>query len=253
MMEKNSKEHEVKVLESVFTDSKYVFDNLGYSGYTFESKDGEGVPDGIFYKGSSLIWIEHTQARLNYGKKGSVLLGFDGFCIDVRRELVKEEKNGCLCFDIPSSLTDLYFSSSEIKSKMLSIARWVIESSNEFADDEHNIYAKYCSPEACCLDNLNDYKGLRVIVSQWHNIDFCRVIPRTVYDECLSIKEQKYRANISPRNENWLFIEEPWGYSFKNDLPDISEYYDRVFIVSRDGKMGNECYVPRIVACKKKL
>lgn len=250
MMDKNSKEHEVKVLESVFTDSKIFFDNLGYIGYTFESRDGEGVPDGLFHNGSSVIWIEHTQARLNYGKKSSLLPGLDGFCIDVRRELLKEKINGCLCFDIPSSLTDLYFTSSEIKSKILRIAKTVIESSNEYADDKHNIYAKFCSPEACCLDNLNDYKGLRVIASQWHNIGFCRIIPRTIYEECLTIKEQKFRANISSRNENWLFIEEPWGYSFSNDLPDFSEYFDRVFIVSRDGKKGNECYVPRIVATK---
>lgn len=252
MPEKNSKEHEVKVLRSVFIDSKKVFDDLGYIGFTFDSLDCNGVPDGLFSNSIYKIWVEHTQARTNYGEKGSVLPGFDGFCNDVQRKLVKEGMKGCLCFDIPSSFADLYFSSQDFRSKVLEIARMVIKSSNEYVDDEQNIYVKYCSVENCCLDNLNDYKGLRVIVSQWHNIGFNRIIPRTVYDECLKIKEQKYRDNRSSRDENWLFIEEPWGYSFQNDIPQESRFFDKVFVVKYDFKDGKDCFVPRLSATRKK-
>ena len=247
-MEKKSKEHEVNVLSSVFNNSKRVFEDLGYIGYSFDSRDGDGVPDGFFTNGSSTIWIEHTQARLNYGKKGSVLPGYDGFCNDIQRELLKEANKGCVCFDIPSSLADLYFSHSDFRSEVLDIVRKVIESSAEFVDDERKMYVKYCSPETCCLKNLIDYKGLRVTVSRWHNIEFCHIIPRTIYDECLSIKEQKYRANISPRDENWLFIEVPWGYSFRlNDLPKHSSYFDKIFIVEN----FIDCFIPRLSAWKR--
>lgn len=250
-MEKNSKEHEVKVLNSVFNDSTRVFEDLGYIGYSFDSRDGDGVPDGLFTNGSSTIWIEHTQARLNYGKKGSVLPGYDGFCNDIQRELLKEANKGCVCFDIPSSLADLYFSCLDFRAEVLGIVRKVIESSIEFVDDERKMYVKYCSPETCCLDSLIDYKGLRVTVSQWHNIEFCRIIPQTIYDECLSIKEQKYRAIVSPRDENWLFIEEPWGFCFRsNDLPKDSGYFDKVFIVECGCMNGKECFIPRLSAIK---
>ena len=249
--ERNSKEHEVNVLNSVFSDSKRFFDDLGYSDYSFESRIGNGVPDGLFSNGSSTIWVEHTQAMLNYGKKGSILPGFGGFCNDVQRELLKDNKNGCLCFDIPSSLTDIYFSSLDFKSEILDITKEVIYTSNEYVDKERNIYVKYCSPDACCFNNLNEFKGLRVTVSQWLNIGFCKIIPRTIYDKCLSNKEDLYRANLSSRNENWLFIEEPWGYSFMNDLPEDSFYFDKVFIVNCEHKNGKECFVPKLSATKK--
>lgn len=250
-MEKTSKEHEVIVLNSVFQDSREFFDEMGYKGYEFKSSVGDGVPDGYFSRGEHKIWIEHTQARLNYGEKGSILPGLDGFCKDVQRELLKEGLTGCLCFDISSSTADKYFSSPEFKSEILDTARKVIKTLNNYVDKERNIHVNYCSLNTCTLKRLDDYKGFRVTTSRLHNMEFCRTIPKTVYDKCVYKKAQKYRANKQHRNENWLFIEEPWGYSFHNDLPEESDYFDKIFIVERDGKNGKECYVPRQSATKK--
>lgn len=250
-MVKTSKEHEISVLTSIFNDSKAFFEKMGYAGYSFESREGTGVPDGYFRKGASEIWVEHTQARLNYGEKGSILPGFDGFCNDVRRELLKEGYEGCLCFDISSTLADKYFSSPEFKSEILDMARNVIKSSNKYIDEERRIYVTYCSPDACTLESLDDYKGLRVTTSRLNNFELCRIIPSTIYDECVHVKEQKYLANTLPREGNWLFIEEPWGYSFRNNLPEESDYFDKIFIVEQGFKNGKECYVPRQSAIKK--
>ncbi len=250
-MVKTSKEHEISVLNSVFNDSKAFFEEMGYIGYAFESRDGESVPDGYYRKGTSEIWVEHSQARLNYGEKCSLLPDLDGFCIDVQRELLKEGYKGCLCFDISSSLADKYFASPSFRSDILDIARRTMTSSFKYVDEKRDIYVNYCSPITCIVDSLEDYRGLRVTTSRWHNIEFCRIIPRTVYDKCVSVKESKYRANLHPRNENWLFIEEPWGYSFRNDLPEESVFFDKIFIVDRSGKNGRECYMPRLSATKK--
>lgn len=249
-MAKKSKEHEVTVLESVFRDSKEFFEGMGYTDYVFKSNDGNCIPDGTFIRGASIIWVEHTQARLNYGEKGSILPGLDGFCKDVQRELLKEGLRGCICFDISSVWADKYFSSSDFKSEILNIARGAISSSDGYADEERDIYVKHCSPEECCSRNLEDYKGLRVTISGLHNLEFCRIIPRSVYDACVSIKERKYQKNTDKRDENWLFIEEPWRYTFRNDLPNDSNFFDKIFIVERSGKDGREVFLPRLSATR---
>ena len=248
-MDKTSKEHEINVLSSVFLDSKDFFDNMGYIGYEYEGRDGEGVPDGIFRKGTSEIWVEHTQARLNYGNKGSLLPGIDGLCKYVQHELLKKGYKGCLCFDISSMVADNYLSSSEFKKEILDMASSAIASGKD-DDEERSIFVRYCPTEKCCLKNLNEYKGLRVTTSNWHNIEFCQTIPLDLYKKCIRIKEQKYKQNTNKRDENWLFIEKPWGYTFEKDLPKDSVFFDKIFIVEQSCKDGREVYLPQLSATK---
>ena len=247
MKENNSKEHEIDVLTSVFNDSRDYFDGLGYSGYRFESRQGEGVPDGLFCDGKHTVWIEHTQANLNYGEKGSLLHGYKGFCIDVQRELLKEGKGGCLCFDIPSTLADEYLHSKNTKKELLGIARRVIAESKEYVDTERNIHIQYCKPLECRHINLEDYNGFRVMALQFHNVELCQKLPQEIYDKCVSIKEQKYKDNQGERDENWLFIEIPWGHSFGNDLPKTTNYFDKIFIVERKPSKNKEIYAPKLL------
>lgn len=249
-MYQTSKGHEKKVLSSIFSDSKDFFEKMGYIGYEYKGNDGNGVPDGVFQKGASKIWVEHTQARLNYGNKGSRLPGLDGFCKDVQHELLKEGYKGCMCFDISYLIADKYLSSPEFKAEILNMARSAIGSSAEFVDEGRRIFVKYCPTEKCCLQSLNDYKGLRVTPSQWHNIEFCQTIPLALYDECVRVKEGKYQKNTDERNENWLFIEIPWGYTFEEDLPEKSVYFDRIFLVEQSCKDGREIFQPRLSATK---
>lgn len=246
----NSKTHEITVLKSVFEDSKSFFDGLGYGGYAFECQLGNSIPDGIFYNETSVIWIEHTQARLNYGEKRSLLPGLDGLCNDVQHVLLKEGVTGCVCFDVSSVIANKYFDSSLFRTEFLDITRDVVSNTGKFIDSERNIRIKYCRPNECVLKNLDEYKGLRITVSQLNNIEFCQVIEREVYERCVSIKEGKYKSNLNRRDGNWLFIEQPWGYSFRNDLPSSSEYFDKIFIIEKDFLDNRECYVPSLVATK---
>lgn len=251
MQGRSSKEHEIDVLTSVFRDSKSFFEELGYIDYVYITRRGKGIPDGLFCKGSETIWVEHTQARLNYGMKGSLLPGNDGLCNDVQRVFLKEGLKGCICFDVPSSFADQYFQSQSFRKQVLNVVRQVVCSSEDYFDSARNIHIKYCTPKECFLKSLDEYKGLRVIVSQLNNIELCRVIERGIFEKCVSIKEHKYKDNENTRTANWLFIEQPWGYLFRNDLPSRSKYFDKIFTVELDFKNDKECYIPTLVATKE--
>ena len=94
-----SKQNEVSVLKSVFSDIQF-FEGLGYSGYSFYTNSENGIPDGFFKNKESVIWIEHSEAKPNYGKKKSHLEGSEGFCERVQERLFKDGVRGCICFDI---------------------------------------------------------------------------------------------------------------------------------------------------------
>lgn len=232
MVDKSSKNHEIRVLNTAFYNSRALFDELGYSGYSFISRvEGEGVPDGYFKKGTSNIWVEHTEAKPNYGRKGERLSGFDGFCEDVRKAL-SPEIEGCICCDIPSSVVEHYLSDANFKKVFLDIIRaMVVSETKHYEDSENSVYLKFCSKEKCRVD-LTNYKGLRVTKNGFHNLEFCKIIPMSVFETILASKESKYKANTVIRDENWLFIEIPFGYSFRDEqLPTKTQYFDKVFML----------------------
>ena len=246
MVDKTSKEHEIRVLESVFKNSTALFDELGYSGFVFKQrKECNGVPDGFFENGKATIWVEHTEAKPNYRKKGERLSGFEGFCEDVRKALSSEIK-GCVCCDIPSSVAEFYLGNANYKKDFLNIIRNMVNSdTKDYEDIEKGICLKYCSIEECKVE-LASYKGLRIIHQGVHNLEFCKTIPLSVYEMILASKEVKYKGNPSFRNENWLFIEIPFGYTFDDEyLPMETGYFDKVFMLNKFD------YSAKLIATKK--
>ena len=133
------------------------------------------------------------------------------------------------------------------KKELLGIARRVIAESKEYVDTERNIHIQYCKPLECSHINLEDYNGFRVMALQFHNVELCQKLPQEIYDRCVSIKEQKYKDNQGERDENWLFIEIPWGHSFGNDLPKTTNYFDKIFIVKRKPSKNKEIYAPKLL------
>ena len=246
-----SKEHEIVVLKSIFEESAPFFNKMGYLGYVFENRLEDGIPDGIFRCNDSEIWIEHTQANLNYGEKASIMRDKTGFCIDMQRSLRKEGFTGCFCLDIPSSIIAEYFDSPEIRNEFLNIARNAVNNNTEYSNKERNINIKYCLPNSINPKILNRNKGLRIIVSQLDNCDFCPSINKEIYKKIIASKENKYKKNSNSRNENWLMIEIPEDYYYNNnDIFCKTDYFDKIFVVENQSFDQKELYIPRLVATK---
>ena len=231
MVKKTSKNHEKEFLESFFVHNKEKLETLGYCGYSFEHRlDCNGVPDGSYVENNRTIWIEHSEANPNYGEKGKRLVGKEGFCLDVGESLFNEVK-GCICCDISSQIADRYLNDNKFKMFFLEKIRSVITSNQEYIDDALNIRIKYCSPERCLFD-LSSYNGLRVRVQGFRNFEFNSILSIDVLNKIIKNKERKYKDNLFIRDENWLIVEIPFGYSFRDDeLPYLTDYFDRVMLV----------------------
>ena len=250
-MEINSKEHEIRVLESVFKNFKTFFDQLGYKDFIFKSRNGDGVPDGIFSDNKKTIWIEHTQAKANYGKKGSIPPELEGFKIIIQQELQKENKQGCVCLDIPSCLADYCLLFKGLKSDILNIIKKVITEQSNYNNEDNNIYIKYCSKRKCYFKNINNNSNIQIVATQYNNIEFCYSISEKTYNKIIEIKNNKYKNNTEHRDENWLFIEIPNKTYFDNRIIRKSEYFDKIFIVERNFENGQEIFEPQLAALKE--